>query len=95
MSTDAPATGIRITLLGKPGCHLCDDAREVVQAVRDEVAALPDGPALAYEESSILDDEALRERYWEQIPVLLIDGEEHAHWRVDPVRLKAALLERA
>ncbi len=95
MTTDAPGTGIRITLLGKPGCHLCDDARDVVQAVRDEVQALPDGPDVAYEEASILDDERMREQYAELIPVLLIDGVEHAHWRVDPVRLKAALLERA
>ncbi|WP_281882923.1 glutaredoxin family protein [Agromyces rhizosphaerae] len=95
MSTDAPDPGIRITLLGKPGCHLCDDARDVVLAVRDELAALPDGPRVAYEEASILDDERMRERYAELIPVLLIDGEEHAHWRVDPVRLKSALLEHA
>ncbi|MFK4731638.1 glutaredoxin family protein [Agromyces mediolanus] len=87
------ARDVRLTLVGKPGCHLCDDAREVVQAVREELAALPDGPAIAFDEQSILDDEALAQRFAEEIPVVLIDGEVHTYWRVDPVRLKAALLD--
>ena len=83
---------IRLTLIGKPGCHLCDDARDVVAAVRDELAANPDAPATELDELSILDDEELAARYAEEIPVLLVDGEMHAYWRVDPVRLKTALL---
>lgn len=83
---------IRLTLIGKPGCHLCDDAREVVQAVMTEVNAADAAPRLSLEERSILDDAALAERYAEEIPVLLIDGEVHDYWRVDPVRLKTALL---
>ena len=83
---------IRLTLIGKPGCHLCDDAREVVQAVVAEVGATDAAPRIALDERSILDDAALAERYAEEIPVLLIDGEVHDFWRVDPVRLKTALL---
>ena len=83
---------IRLTLIGKPGCHLCDDAREVVVAVRDELAATPDAPSTTLDELSILDDEALAATYAEEIPVLLIDGEVHGYWRIDPVRLKTALL---
>ncbi len=86
------ARDLRLTLVGKPGCHLCDDAREVIRAVREELAALPDGPTFAFDEQSILDDEALAQRFAEEIPVVLIDGEVHTYWRVDPVRLKAALL---
>jgi hypothetical protein len=82
----------RVRLVGKPGCHLCDDAREVVAAVRDELAAPPDAPATTLDELSILDDEALAARYAEEIPVLLVDGEVHGYWRIDPVRLKTALL---
>ncbi|WP_353828523.1 glutaredoxin family protein [Agromyces sp. SYSU T0242] len=82
---------IRLTLIGKPGCHLCDDAREVVECVREELAATPGARPTTLEERSILDDEALRERYAEEIPVLLIDGEVHGYWRIDPVRLKTAL----
>jgi hypothetical protein len=83
---------IRLTLIGKPGCHLCDDAREVVQAVIAEVQAADDAPRMRLDERSILDDAALADRYAEEIPVLLIDGEVHTYWRVDPVRLKTALL---
>jgi Glutaredoxin-like domain (DUF836) len=83
---------IRLTLIGKPGCHLCDDARVVVQAVVAEVEATDAAPRISLEERSILDDAELADRYAEEIPVLLIDGEVHDYWRVDPVRLKTALL---
>ena len=87
-----PTRDIRLTLIGKPGCHLCDDAREVVQAVIAEVEAADDAPSMHLEERSILDDAVLAARYAEEIPVLLIDGEVHDYWRIDPVRLKTALL---
>lgn len=86
------AREIHLTLIGKPGCHLCDDAREVVEAVRAEIAAQPGAPATTLDEVSILDDAALRAKHAEEIPVLLIDGEMHTYWRVDAARLKAALL---
>ena len=83
---------IHLTLIGKPGCHLCDDARVVVQAVVAEVETTDAAPRMHLDERSILDDADLAARYAEEIPVLLIDGEVHDHWRVDPVRLKTALL---
>ncbi len=43
------------------------------------------------DERSIDDDVALRDRYAEEIPVVLIDGAVHTYWRVDPDRLRAAL----
>ena len=78
-------TASRVTLVGKPGCHLCDDARSVVERVLSEF----DGIAL--EERSILDDPTLRDLYAEEIPVVLIDGVQHTYWRVDPERLRQAL----
>jgi len=87
-----PPRDIRLTLIGKPGCHLCDDAREVVQAVMSEIEATDAARRIELDELSILDDEALRARYAEEIPVLLIDGEVHNYWRIDPVRLKTVLL---
>ena len=75
----------RLTLLGKPGCHLCDDARAVVEGV------LADHPEVAFEERSILDDPALLDAYVEEIPVLLIDDRVHTIWRVDEARLRTAL----
>jgi len=76
-----------ITLIGKPDCHLCDVAREVVETV---VAELPED-AVDVEELSIADDPALYAQWWEKIPVVLIDGQLHGHWRVSPDRLRAAL----
>ncbi|WP_405778226.1 glutaredoxin family protein [Streptomyces sp. NBC_00859] len=73
-----------VTLVGKPGCHLCDDARAIVAAVCAEAGA-------AWEEKDITQDSALNEAYWEQIPVVLVDGEQHTFWRVDPDRLRHAL----
>jgi glutaredoxin len=88
MPADMPSHGghqtHRITLLGKPGCHLCDDARLVVARVAAEVGA-------EWEERSILDDPALLEEYSEQIPVVFVDGRQHTFWRVDEQRLRTAL----
>lgn len=74
----------RVTLLGKPGCHLCDDARGVIEAVTAELGE-------TYEEIDILEHPQLYEKYWEQIPVTLVDGAQHDFWRVDPARLRHAL----
>jgi hypothetical protein len=82
-----------LTLIGKPGCHLCDDARAVVGTVLEQLAAEPGSPAVLLEEKSILDDPELHELYVEEIPVLLINGLVHNYWRIDPVRLHTALLE--
>ncbi|MEO7422662.1 MAG: glutaredoxin family protein [Ornithinibacter sp.] len=74
----------RITLVTRPGCHLCDVARVTVSAVAAEVG-------VGWTEVSIEDDAVLRERYAEQIPVTLVDGARHDYWRVDAGRLRAAL----
>lgn len=80
-----------LTLIGKPGCHLCDDARAVIGSV---LAQLPEGsPAVTVEERDILQDQDLHDQYVEEIPVVLIDGRVHTYWRVDPTRLRTALLE--
>ena len=76
-----------LTLIGKPGCHLCDDARAVVTTV------LEGFDSVELSELSILDDTELYEKYVEEIPVLLLNGKVHNIWRVDPARLTAALTE--
>ena len=77
-------SGTRVTLIGKPGCHLCDEARDVIAQVAGELG-------VGWEERNILDDPVLHERFWEQIPVILVDGAPHDFWRVSPDRLRAAL----
>jgi hypothetical protein len=80
-----------LTLIGKPDCHLCEDALGVVTSVMNELNTDASGTMIALQEVSILDDPELHERYVEDIPVLLIDGKVHTYWRVDPVRLRSAL----
>jgi glutaredoxin len=82
-----------LTLIGKPGCHLCDAARDVVATVVAELSREASAPTVVVEELSIFDDDALLEQYAEEIPVLLLNGKVHNIWRVDPVRLRTALLE--
>ena len=74
-----------VTLLTKPGCHLCDDARPVVERV------VAEHPGVTLQELSILDDDALRVEYAEDIPVVLVDGRVHSNWHVDADRLHRAL----
>jgi len=77
---------INLTLLTKPGCHLCEDARAIVDSVLADF-----GSATQLTEQNILDDSELQGRYAEEIPVLLINGRVHNYWRIDPERLREAL----
>lgn len=74
----------RVTLVGKPGCHLCDDARVVIERVCAETGE-------AFVEVSIYDDLDLADLYFEQIPVTLVDGVQIDRWRIDADRLRTAL----
>lgn len=74
----------RVTLYSRPGCHLCDDARLVIDRVCGELGE-------EYVEVSIADDPALGERFADEIPVTFVDGRQHDFWRVDAARLRAAL----
>ncbi|WP_205472108.1 glutaredoxin family protein [Nocardioides sp. SYSU D00038] len=74
----------RVTLYSRPGCHLCDDARAVVERVCAELGE-------AYDEVSIAGDPELERRFGEEIPVTFVDGRQHDFWRVDEQRLRGAL----
>ena len=86
---------IQLTLIGKPGCHLCDDAREAIDGVLFEFRAANPGVEVSLEEQNILLDESLNAKYAEEIPVLLIDGNMHNYWRIDEERLMRALYAKA
>ena len=91
------STTIDLTLIGKSGCHLCDEARVTVNAVVGAFRAEYTGVARHIQvnliEHDILVDEELWNKYSEQVPVLLINGKIHNYWRIDPVRLRGALEE--
>jgi hypothetical protein len=73
-----------ITLLTRPGCHLCDDARAVIERVAAELG-------VSWTERDITRSESDLRDYGEMIPVTLIDGVQHDFWRVSEQRLRAAL----
>ncbi|MEU1481547.1 glutaredoxin family protein [Streptomyces sp. NPDC005760] len=75
-----------VTLIRKPGCHLCDDAQMVIEKVCGDLG-------VPWEYKDIDQDPQLHEQYWEQIPVVLVDGEQHTFWRVDGERLRKALTD--
>jgi hypothetical protein len=77
----------RITLVDRPGCHLCDEARVVVERVAADTGA-------GWRRVCVTEDPDLADRFAEQIPVVLVDGRVHDHWRVDERRLREALAGR-
>ncbi len=78
-----PGTHV-VTLLTRPGCHLCDDAREVIARVAGELG-------VRWEERDITSSDSGLREYWDKIPVTLIDGVQHDFWHVSEKRLRAAL----
>jgi glutaredoxin len=74
----------RVTLLSRPGCHLCEDARAIIARVAAELG-------IPWDERDITQSEDDLRAYGEIIPVTLIDGVQHDFWRVSEQRLRAAL----
>lgn len=74
----------RVTLYTRPDCHLCDEARAVVEAVCAELGE-------TFEEIDVEEAVGLPARYDDEVPVTLVDGKQHDFWRVDAERLRAAL----
>jgi glutaredoxin len=73
-----------VTLYGREGCHLCEDARAVLEGVRAQ-------EPFALREVDIEADPALHVRYLERIPVIALDGEELFDFFVDADALLARL----
>ncbi len=87
--TDEPSPAAsRITLLARPGCHLCDDARAVIERVAGELG-------VGWEERDITASPDDMRDYWDKIPVTLVDGVQVDFWRVNETRLRVALGSRA
>jgi glutaredoxin len=74
----------RVTLYGKPGCHLCDEARDVVESVRRE-------RGFELEEVDVSIDPGLQREYGERIPVVAVNGTDAFEFHVDPAELRERL----
>lgn len=70
----------RLTLLTRPGCHLCEPARQAM----DRVAATT---GESWTETDVTADIELEREYGDRLPVVLLDGKEHGYWRVEEDRL--------
>jgi len=81
---------IALTIYSKPGCHLCDEMKAIVDRVV-RTSAL----AIAVEQIDITTDPDLEARYRLEIPVLLVDGTKIAKYRVTEAELMRALTARA
>ena len=77
---NAPDLSSGLVLLGKPGCHLCDDARAVLQRI-----------GAPFDEVDITSDDALHGAYLERIPVVMLDGVERFELFVDEAALRHLL----
>ncbi len=75
----------RVTLYSRAGCHLCDEAREVIVRVCEELGT-------GWTEVDIDADPELRARFTDEVPVTFVDGRQHDFWRVDETRLRQALM---
>ncbi|TQL70664.1 glutaredoxin [Nocardioides albertanoniae] len=71
----------RVTFYSRQGCHLCDEARSVIESVVGD----------DYAEVDIDQDADLQERFTNEVPVTYVDGRQHDFWRVSEDRLRAAL----
>lgn len=76
-----------VTLLTRPGCHLCVAARETVDRVTS-------GLGLGWEDVDVDTDPELARRHAEEIPVVLVDGVPRDFWQIDERRLARLLRER-
>ena len=73
-----------VTVYSRHGCHLCENAVNVLEGLREELA-------FEFEIIYIDGDPELEKLYGEQVPVTHIDGVHHDFWRVDPERFRSSL----
>jgi glutaredoxin len=71
---------MRLQLVTRVDCHLCEVAKEALARVAERAG-------LEWEELDVDADPALQEEYWDRVPVVLLDGKEHGYWRVEENRL--------
>ncbi len=74
----------RLTLITRPGCHLCDVAKEAMARVAADTGE-------DWVELDVESDIALEREYGDRVPVVLLDGREHGYWRVEEDRLRRDL----
>ena len=80
----AEGSADRVTLVVRDGCHLCVEARAVVERVCADLG-------VGWHAVDVDAEPTLRENWSEEVPVTLVDGRQHGFWRGDEDRLRTAL----
>jgi glutaredoxin len=83
----APPDVATVTVLSRPGCHLCEDAMIALRRLQGELE-------FALEERDITGDESLHDAYFERIPVIVVDGEELCEYFLEEARVRERLESR-
>jgi thiol-disulfide isomerase/thioredoxin len=81
---------LKLTIYSRPGCHLCDEMKALVQRVARSAPG-----AIRIEEIDISTDPDLEARYGVEIPVLFVDGKKAAKYRVTEEELTRILIARS
>lgn len=76
--------GARVTLVGRVGCHLCDDARGVLERLATQ-------EGVRWEEIDLDEHPEMPARFSELVPVVLVDGRQVCFWRIDETKVRAAI----
>ena len=74
----------KVTIYSRHGCHLCDDAFNTLESMREELN-------FEIDLINIDEDAELVKLYSDQVPVIHINGEHHDFYKVDPVRFRSSL----
>jgi thiol-disulfide isomerase/thioredoxin len=81
---------IAIAIYSRPGCHLCEEMKAVVQNV-----AQRENASVTIDEIDISTDPALESRYGLEIPVLIVEGRKVAKYRISEQELMRIIRDRA
>jgi glutaredoxin len=79
-----PPRDHQVTLITRVGCHLCQDAEQLLQRLSSELG-------FGYCEVDVDASAVLRDEFSDRVPVILIDGKEHGYWRVEEPRFRKAV----
>ena len=79
-----PPSDHEVTLITRAGCHLCQDAEQLLRRLKAELG-------FAYREVDVDASKVLRDEFSDRVPVILVDGKEHGYWRVEEPRFRKAL----
>jgi glutaredoxin len=79
-----PPRDHQVTLITRVGCHLCQDAEQILRRLSAELG-------FGYREVDVDASPVLRDEFSDRVPVVLIDGKEHGYWRVEEPRFRKAV----